>query len=334
MTDALAPAAHPEPSEASGDGHTHESACLNCGAVLTGPYCPECGQHAHVHRTLGAFFHDLLHGAFHFEGRIWRTLPMLAFRPGQLTREYIDGRRASHISPIALFLFASFLLYVTMHALGPHTESRAEGSIGTAITDQRNDLAKWQSRLAKAKDDSERQVALKQIGDTQESIGALEKLRDAGVTRADIGKQSNASSDIAWLDAALARFRENPDLAVYKLQMSAYKYSWLLIPISAPFLWLLFPFSRRFHIYDHTVFVTYSLSFITLFGVALTVGDALGLPGLALVAAVVPPLHMYRQLKGAYGLTRGGALWRTWLLLWFALTALVLFVAVLLSGLG
>ena len=33
-----------------------------------------------MHRTLGAFFHDLLHGVFHFEGRIWRTLPLLAWR--------------------------------------------------------------------------------------------------------------------------------------------------------------------------------------------------------------------------------------------------------------
>ena len=38
--------------------------------------------------------------------------------------------------------------------------------------------------------------------------------------------------------------------------------SWLLIPLSVPFMWLLFPFNRRLHIYDHTVFVTYSLSFM------------------------------------------------------------------------
>lgn len=51
------------------DGHTHEYACLNCATSLIGTYCHACGQHAHVHRTLGAFFHDLLHGVFHFEGR-------------------------------------------------------------------------------------------------------------------------------------------------------------------------------------------------------------------------------------------------------------------------
>ena len=47
-----------------------------------------------------------------------------------------------------------------------------------------------------------------------------------------------------------------------KVQDAASKYSWLLIPLSVPFMWLLFPFRRRFNTYDHTVFVTYSLSFM------------------------------------------------------------------------
>ena len=84
------------------DGHTQEQACLNCGTALAGDYCHACGQRAHVQRSLQAFGHDLLHGVFHFEGKIWRTLPMLAWRPGELTRRYIDGERAKFVSPMAL----------------------------------------------------------------------------------------------------------------------------------------------------------------------------------------------------------------------------------------
>lgn len=47
------------PASAADDGHTHETACLNCGTTLVGSHCHACGQAAHVHRTLGAFFHDL-----------------------------------------------------------------------------------------------------------------------------------------------------------------------------------------------------------------------------------------------------------------------------------
>ena len=94
-----------EAGEVGADGHTHERACLNCGAALTGDYCHACGQHAHVHRTVSAFFHDLMHGVLHFEGKIWRTLPLLVVRPGELTWRYIEGQRARFVSPIALFLF-------------------------------------------------------------------------------------------------------------------------------------------------------------------------------------------------------------------------------------
>ena len=106
-----------EPATGS-DGHTHEGSCLNCGAKLEGEFCHQCGQRAHVHRTLGAFFHDLLHGVLHFEGKIWRTLPLLAWKPGELTRSYIEGKRASFVSPLALFLFSVFLMFAIVSAIG------------------------------------------------------------------------------------------------------------------------------------------------------------------------------------------------------------------------
>src|SRR5687768_5527447 len=68
-------------------------------------------------------------------------------------------------------------------------------------------------------------------------------------------------------DAAYRKAKENPSLLFYKLQNNAYKFSWALIPISVPFVWVLFLHRRRyraFKAYDHTVFVTYSLAFMTL----------------------------------------------------------------------
>jgi hypothetical protein len=100
---------------------------------------------------------------------------------------------------------------------------------------------------------------------------------------------------------------------LYKLQANSYKFSWLLIPLSIPFVSLLFAWRRRFGAYDHAVFVTYSLSFMTLLFVALTLLGRIGLPNglLALAGFLVPPLHIYRQIRGAYQLRRFSALWRT-----------------------
>jgi hypothetical protein len=136
-----------------------------------------------------------------------------------------------------------------------------------------------------------------------------------------------------WLRPILGKATDNPELLAYKLKSNAYKFSWALIPISVPFLWLLFPFSRRFRFYDHIIFVTYSLSFMTLLFISYLLLSAAGLSSVAALISFIPPLHMYRQLRGAYGLSRSSAIWRTLLMVLFAFMAISLFVS-LLVGIG
>ena len=75
-----------EPATGQRAGHSTEIACLNCGTPLVGDYCHACGQHSHVHRTLRAFGQDFITGVLNVEGKIFRTLPLLAWKPGALTR--------------------------------------------------------------------------------------------------------------------------------------------------------------------------------------------------------------------------------------------------------
>ena len=65
---------------------------------------------------------------------------------------------------------------------------------------------------------------------------------------------------------------------LYKLQANGYKFSWLLIPISVPFVWLLFAWKRHFRAYDHAIFVTYSIAFMSLFFIALSLAIKAGAP--------------------------------------------------------
>lgn len=321
-------AAEPRAGEPGADGHTHEKACLNCGALLTGEFCHTCGQQAHVHRTLSAFFHDLLHGALHFEGKIWTTLPLLAWKPGDLTRRYVDGERAKFVSPIALFLFSVFLMFAI---------ASATGNLSTATTPQEiskelaGDVAQLEADIAELR--RERDIAARAGRPTRARDATIEaKVQEIAVLRGlRSGEVRNnpafeVSDDLPpRLRDPIKRMTDNPELAFYKLKTNAYKYSWALIPLSVPFLWLLFPFSRRFRFYDHTVFVTYSLSFMTLLAVLAMVLSAVGLTPIAGMLFFIPPFHMYRQLKGAYGLSTISALIRTTLLLSFTLIALALF---------
>lgn len=323
------------------DGHTHETACLNCATPLVGSHCHACGQVAHVHRTLSAFFHDLLHGVFHFEGRIWHTLPLLAWRPGELTRRYIDGQRVRFVSPLALFLFSVFLMFAVFHQIsGEWHWNPAGGTDGKSLAQGRAEtqrtLAALQAQRTQMLARHEDTAAIDEKIDSQQTaLDILDNVApDASKDSGNTETGPRVESDIPVLAHVVAAFRANPSLALYKLQSYAYKYSWALIPISVPMLWLLFPFSRRFQLYDHTVFVTYSLSFMTLLSVVLMVAGRLGLPGVSLATLAVPPLHMFRQVRGAYGCGVGGALWRTAALLVFAMIALLVFAGVILAQTG
>ena len=68
-----------------------------------------------------------MHGVFHFDTKLWRTLPELVFRPGRLTRRYIDGERAKFISPMALYLLSVFLMYAVFSFTGGVRSVRRSG---------------------------------------------------------------------------------------------------------------------------------------------------------------------------------------------------------------
>jgi len=310
------------------DGHTHEHGCLNCGTPLTGPFCNACGQHAHVHRTLGAFFHDLAHGVFHVEGRTWRTLPLLAWRPGELTRRYIEGERVKFVSPMALFLFGVFLMFAVVSKMVPvtvMTDPKAQDAMRSEADGSAANLAKLkQQRTVMVARHQPTTAIDAQIVDANQQTSFMQTMAKDGVLK---GGAVTVSDDVpAWLRNPIRHASANPDLLLYKLKSGAYKWSWALIPLSVPFLWLLFPFSRRFRLYDHTVFVTYSLSFMTLLVVVVvTLGSAVGLAAAPTALFLIPPIHMYRQLKGAYSLSTAGAVVRTLALLFATVLALTLF---------
>lgn len=324
-----------EAGEVGADGHTQERSCLNCGTALVGDYCHACGQHAHVHRTISSFFHDLLHGVLHFEGKIWRTLPLLAWRPGELTRRYIDGQRAQFVSPIALFLFSVFLMFALLGMTGglgaPSTDKVRTGMAAKVVRDEAKLKQAQAERAALATAGKPTTAVDARTTDINAELGLERAMAESGLIQ---GSVVRISDDVpASLRGPLEKASKNPDLLLYKVKNSAYKWSWAVIPLSVPFLWLLFPFSRRFRLYDHIVFVTYSLCFMTLLVCVASVVGAAGLPALAGFAMLVPPLHMYRQLRGAYSLGWFGALWRTIALVMVAVMVLALF-AIGLFGAG
>ena len=105
--------------------------CLNCGTNVQLAYCPECGQRAiDPNPTLREFVQELAQEFLNWDGKLFTTFRLLLSRPGELTQEYLAGRRVSYISPLRLYLTCS-VLYFLVSAITPSAPSTFKTSPGT-----------------------------------------------------------------------------------------------------------------------------------------------------------------------------------------------------------
>ena len=102
-----------------------EKNCLNCNAQVQGKYCHICGQEnietkESAWHLVSHFFQDITH----FDGKFFNTLRYLIWRPGFLSREYMNGRRASYLNPVRMYVFTSaffFLIFFSFFAMDENT---------------------------------------------------------------------------------------------------------------------------------------------------------------------------------------------------------------------
>ncbi|NVD26313.1 DUF3667 domain-containing protein [Parasphingorhabdus flavimaris] len=365
--------------EDEGSGATNGKCveCLNCGAPVTSSYCANCGQALHVHRSIGAFWHDILHGVLHFEGKFWRTLPLLVWNPGNLTRRYVHGERAKFISPIALFLFSVFMMFAVFSFLDdPFSSDQiavANDQVSDAVAEQPGlideeikaktaqlsqatpeerakleqqilDLKKGRNMMSNltgedtpypdvSLSDGEADTGNLTPRDLDQLETGLEDIKEGNVLTEDSSISTGSSATDKWLREAFGRITANPDLLLYKLKANGYKFAWLLIPISLPLVWLTLIGRRGFHFYDHAIFATYSLSFMSLLFITCALLAAIGVAESIWLPLILfyPLFHMHRQLRHAYGLGKIETFFRLIALLVFTVISLSLFFAILLA---
>lgn len=95
------------------DDTPRPSACQNCGTPLQGDHCYACGQPVKgAVRHFGSIIGDFLDTVFEYDGRLWRTLGPLLWRPGFLSNEYLAGRRVRYVSPFRLFFFITVIAFL------------------------------------------------------------------------------------------------------------------------------------------------------------------------------------------------------------------------------
>ena len=109
---------------------TVHSACLNCGAALSGPFCSQCGQRlVPPHPTTKELVGDVYDELVGWDGKFARTIRLLLTRPGELTRAAVEGQRTRYVRPVKLYLSCSVLFFL-IQANVPFPDIDAEFDIG------------------------------------------------------------------------------------------------------------------------------------------------------------------------------------------------------------
>jgi hypothetical protein len=124
--------------------------CANCGAPLAGAFCANCGQKVKpldptIRELAGEVFGEITD----IDGRLLRTVRYLFTRPGFLSREHAEGRRASYVSPLRLYLVFSALFFVAASLVAQREGMfRPENAPGpAAVVDSQATFETWLPRI-------------------------------------------------------------------------------------------------------------------------------------------------------------------------------------------
>ncbi len=89
-----------------------EKNCLNCGQVVEHRFCGFCGQeNTEPKQRFGDLVYHFFEDLTHYEGKFWKTIRLLLFKPGRLTNVFLEGKRVSFVPPVRLYIFISFLAF-------------------------------------------------------------------------------------------------------------------------------------------------------------------------------------------------------------------------------
>jgi hypothetical protein len=102
--------------------YRQENDCLNCGTLLEGKYCHNCGQeNLELKESFGHMMNHAISDYFHFDHQFFHTLKPLLFKPGYLTNEYMAGRRAQYLHPVKMYIFISIVYFLLLFQSGHET---------------------------------------------------------------------------------------------------------------------------------------------------------------------------------------------------------------------
>ena len=89
--------------------------CLNCRQPISDNdnFCSNCGQvNDELPLSIKQFISEFFAGFFSFDSRFLKTFFPLLFKPGKVSKDYIEGKRKRYVNPFQLYLHVTILFFL------------------------------------------------------------------------------------------------------------------------------------------------------------------------------------------------------------------------------
>ncbi len=280
---------------------THKN-CQNCGTVLKGKYCHVCSQLADdFHRPIWKLFSEALTDFLFLDGRVWRTIPRLLFVPGRVTREYVQGKRASLVPPFRLYLISSLIFFSLFFAVGPSNEE----------VDAIAETIKTESTLVEVLNEISLSARVQERAEQiQAETGSLpsevvlsdgdDESTETLKVDVEIERGSLAANLVGVMADNAVTLLEEPRRAVLLLQSWLPRMMLICLPMMVLSLTVLYAFKKNVFVYDHIITSLHFIStlfLLTSFAMILPAGIA---ENIWFVLLFYVPIYLYLQLYRVY----------------------------------
>lgn len=253
---------------------TPDRPCLNCGDATVGYYCPQCGQRkVDVRVSLRRMAMEVLDDQLSLNSTLPRTLGALFFRPGHLTREYVQGRVVRYIPPFRLYLVSSLVFFILLPLVpgmddlnvSIQDEARADSlriaaEVDSVLLTRARIAGQDTTPYVKAVQEARRSSATININFGPEPDRVIPLLRPLAQRMEEAEARLNAMSPREAVRTLKDAFMDNAPTGIF-----------LIMPLFALILKLLYLRRKRFYV-EHFVFAlhVHAFAFVLLTAMMLT----------------------------------------------------------------
>jgi Protein of unknown function (DUF3667) len=181
-----------------------DKTCLNCRHVVENKFCPNCGQeNSDTRKTFHHLFVHFFEDLTHYENAFWKTIKNLLFKPANLTKEYLSGKRLSYLAPVRLYIFISFIAFfiislfpneINIDKIKEENKIEKTAKLKVKVIDSTKNENNHYS-IAEATDDTEKQKSIIEEIEIQKILKSKELAKSTKDTLINLIKESSKLQD-------------------------------------------------------------------------------------------------------------------------------------------